>query len=382
MAVSVTAARAAAEAVVDLDAIAHNTALLAGATRATMMAVVKADAYGHGIIPVAHTALAHGCAWLGVTSVAEALQVRAAGIDAPVLAWLFGFDDDFARAIPAGVDLSVSSTPHLREIVASAAWVGAPAQVHLKIDTGLTRNGAAMGQWPDLVRAARAAEVDGTLRVRGIWSHLAAADDPGNPSVAAQLAEFESALAEARRAGLDPELRHLANSAGIVDLPATHFDLVRAGIALYGVNPIGDGHALGLRRAMTLRARAVNVKRVAPGTGVSYLHDYITPRETTVVLVPLGYADGVPRKVSNRGTVLVGGVRCRIAGRVAMDQFVVDVGDVPARFGDEVVLFGTGDHGEPTVDEWAAWVETNPHEILTGVGPRVPRHYLPVRSAG
>jgi alanine racemase len=368
-----------AEAVVDLDAIAHNTALLAQrAGHAATMAVVKADAFGHGLIPVAQTALAHGATWLGVTSVGEALQVRAAGIDAPLVAWLFGPDDDFATAVTARVDLSVSSTVHLAAIAAGAAAAGRPARVHLKVDTGLTRNGVAFEDWPDLVAAARDRERDGTVEVRGVWSHLAAADDPGNPSVEAQLTHFNDALALARAAGLRPELRHLANSAGIVHVPETHFDLVRAGIALYGVEPV-EGRTSGLRRAMTLRARVVNVKRVPAGTGVSYMHEYTTPAETTVALVPLGYADGVPRKCGNRGEVLLSGARRGIAGRVAMDQFVVDAGDLPVRIGDEVVLFGPGGDGEPTVEEWAAWAETNPHEILTGIGARVPRHYLPVR---
>ena len=370
------------EAVVDLDAIAHNTALLAKrAPHAATMAVVKADAFGHGLLPVARTALAHGASWLGVTSVAEALQVRAAGIEAPLVAWLFGPDDDFAAAVAEGVDLSVSSAAHLAAIAEGGARAGRPAQVHLKIDTGLTRNGVAFDDWPDLVAAAREREREGTVRVRAVWSHLAAADDPGNPSVEAQVARFGEAIALARAAGLDPQLRHLANSAGIVHVPETHFDLVRAGIALYGVEPV-EGRTCGLRRAMTLRARVVNVKRVPAGTGVSYMHEYTTPAETTVALVPLGYADGVPRKASNRGEVLVAGARRRVAGRVAMDQFVVDAGDLTVRIGDEVVLFGPGSDGEPTVEEWAAWAETNPHEILTGIGARVPRVYRPVRGGG
>ncbi len=373
-----------AEAVVDLDAIAHNAALLAeralidGDHPSALMAVVKADAFGHGLVPVAQAALKAGASWLGVTSVSEALAVRDAGIDAPMLAWLYGTDDDFVTAIEAGVDLSVSSIPHLESIVDAAERADRPALVHLKIDTGLTRNGVRFDDWPDLVREARAREVEGTVRVHGIWSHLASADDPGNPSVPAQLAAFDRALEIARDEGLDPDLRHLANSAGILDVPQSHFDLVRAGIALYGVEPI-DGRDSGLRRAMTLRARAVNVKRVREGTGVSYMHDYITPGETTVVLVPLGYADGVPRRVSNRGVVLIRGQRRPIAGRVAMDQFVVDAEDLPVELGDPIILFGPGDNGEPTVQEWAAWAETNPHEILTGIGARVPRHYLPIK---
>ncbi|GGM62421.1 alanine racemase [Dactylosporangium sucinum] len=357
-----------AEAVVDLGAVVHNARLLAGLAgpRARTMAVVKANAFGHGVLPVARAVLGNGVSWLGVTSITEGLELREAGIDAPVLAWLYGHDDDFATAIRNDIDLSVSTAEHLEAIAAAGA-----ARVHLKVDTGLTRNGVQWEEWPALVKAAALAR---NVTVRGIWSHLASADDPGNPSVGQQIERFEEALDIARKAGIEPELRHLANSAGIVDHPATHYDLVRAGLALYGVEPV-PGVTAGLRRAMTLRARAVNVKRVPPGTGVSYLHQYVTGTAATMVLVPVGYADGVPRLLSNRGEVSVHGERRPIAGRVAMDQFVVDAGDLPVALGDEVTLFGDGSAGEPTVEEWAAWAQTNPHEILTGIGARVPRTY-------
>jgi alanine racemase len=361
------------EAAVDLGALTHNAAVLvsaAAASGAATMAVVKADGFGHGLVPSARAAVAGGASWLGVTSVTEALEVRAAGLSTPTLAWLFTPDDDLAALAALDVDVSVSSLAHLDAVAACGQFV----TVQLKVDTGLTRNGVSTRDWADLVTRARRHEQDGTLRVRGIWSHLAAADDPGNPSVDAQLAAFDTALAAAGRAGLDPELRHLANSAAILDLPKTHFDLVRAGIALYGVEPM-PGLRSGLRRAMTLRARAINVKRVPPGTGVSYMHEYATRAETTVVLVPLGYADGVPRVTGNRAQVWIGGARYTISGRVAMDQFVVDVGDLPVAIGDEVVLFGPGDGGEPVVEEWARWAGTNAHEILTGIGRRVPRTY-------
>jgi alanine racemase len=361
------------EAAVDVGALTHNASVLvaaASSSGAATMAVVKADAFGHGLVPAARAAVAGGASWLGVTSVAEALEVRACGLTTPTLAWLFAPDEDLAALAALDVDLSISSPAHLAAVAASGHF----ANVHLKVDTGLTRNGVSAGDWADLVAAARRHEKAGVLHVRGIWSHLAAADDPGNPSVDAQLAEFDAALTAAARAGLDPELRHLANSAAILDLPKTHFDLVRAGIAFYGVEPI-PGLRSGLRRAMTLRARALNVKRVPPGTRVSYMHEYATPAEATVVLVPLGYADGVPRVTGNRAQVWLAGARHTISGRVAMDQFVVDVGDTPVAIGDEVVLFGPGDDGEPVVEEWAHWAGTNAHEILTGIGRRVPRTY-------
>lgn len=367
-----------AEAVVDLDAIAHNTRVLSGmAGAAGTMVVVKANAFGHGVLPVARTALTNGASWLGVTSIAEAMELRDAGVDAPMLAWLYGVDEDFNWAIRANVDLSVSSRPHLDAIAAAGG-----GNVHLKVDTGLTRNGVGWEDWPGLVKAAARLR---NVHVRGIWSHLASADDPGNPSIKAQIERFDDALEIARKIGIRPELRHLANSAGIVDVPESHYDLVRAGLALYGIEPV-EGKVAGLRRAMTLRAQAVNVKRVPKGTGVSYLHQYVTERESTMVLVPVGYADGVPRLLSNRGEVAIAGERRPIAGRVAMDQFVVDAGDLPVHLGDEVVLFGAGEgpgnEGEPTVEEWAAWAQTNPHEILTGIGARVPRTYVQEQQHG
>ncbi len=369
-----------AEAVVDLAAIAHNTRLLADTAGAALMAVVKADGFGHGMVPVAQTALAHGATWLGVTSRAEALALRAAGVRAPTLSWLHLPDEDFAPLIAAEVDISCATEAQLRAVAAGAAGLGTTARVQLKVDTGLTRGGTPVAGWPKMVALARQLERAGQVRVCGVWSHLAGADDPGDPSVGQQVTAFEAALALAHAGGLRPALRHLANSAAIVDLPGTHYDLVRAGIALYGAQPIA-GRRYDLRPAMTLRARALLVKRVPAGTGVSYNHEYRTDRETTLVLVPLGYADGVPRVTGGRGQVWLAGRRYPMVGRVAMDQFVVDVGDTGVAVGDEVVLFGPGDNGEPTVADWAGWAGTNAHEILTGVGARVPRRYLPAPVA-
>jgi len=363
-----------AEATVDLAAIGHNTGVLARAAGGALMAVVKADGFGHGMVPVARTVLAHGATWLGVTSRAEALALRAAGVPAPTLSWLHLPDEDFAPLVAAGVDVSAATVEVLRAVAAGAARLGTPAWVQLKVDTGLSRGGAPAARWPALVAAARDLETAGLVRVRAVWSHLAAADEPGSATVPAQLAAFEAAWAVARGAGLRPALRHLANSAAILDLPGTHFDLVRAGIALYGAQPIA-GHRYDLRPAMTLRSRALLVKRVPAGTGVSYNHDYHTDRETTLVLVPLGYADGVPRCTGGRGQVWLRGRRYPMVGRVAMDQFVLDVGDAEVAVGDELVLFGPGTRGEPTVADWAGWAGTNAHEILTGVGARVPRRY-------
>lgn len=363
------------EAMVDLDAIAHNTELISQHTNAAMMAVVKADAFGHGMVPVARTVLARGASWLGVAHLAEAMHLRASGITAPVLSWLHGPNEDFRPAIRADIDLSVSSIDLLRAISTCAADLGTTANVHLKVDTGLSRNGSTGQDWPELVRCANRLEHNGVLRVRGIWSHLISADEPDSGRTSVQINRFEQALALARDAGLDPELRHLANSAATLDAPCTHYDLVRPGIGLYGVEPVA-GKTFGLRGTLTLRAWTVLVKDVPGGTGVSYGHDYIAVGNSRLALVPLGYADGVPRLASNGGEVLIGGRRHPIAGRVAMDQFVVDLGTQSATTGDEVVLIGTGNDGSPTVEEWAQWAGTLPHEIFTGIGNRVRRRYL------
>lgn len=369
-----------AHAVVDLAAVAHNTALFAGRTTAAVMAVVKADGFGHGALRVAATALASGATWLGVTTCAEALHLRGGGITAPILSWMHSPAEDFGPALLAHVDLSVSSSDHLRAVAASAATLGITANVHLKADTGLHRNGARAAEWPELVRLARDLESVGHLRVRGVWSHLISGTDPGADSLRTQLRLFDESVTIARNTGLRPEIRHLANSVATLAAPETHYDLVRPGIGLYGVEPDPRRH-FGLRGAMTLRARLILVKRVPAGSGVSYEHDYVTGRDSTLALVPLGYADGLPWAAARRAEVSIAGRRYPVAGRIAMDQFVVDLGDDTARTGDEVVVFGPGNEGEPTVAEWARWAGTVPHEIVTGVGPRVARHYAHV-SAG
>jgi alanine racemase len=369
-----------AEAVVDLDAIRANTAYLtdsAARHSAGLMAVVKADGYGHGAVPAARAALAGGASWLGVCTIAEAVELRAAGIDAPILAWLLAPGTDFGTALAAGVDVGISTVGLLDEAVAAARDLDRPARVHLKIDTGLGRSGSTPADWPDLLTAAAKAAADGTAEVVGVWSHFAYADAPGHPTVAAQIAGFRDALAVAERYGIRPQVRHLANSAGTLTLPEAHFDLVRPGVSIYGLSPIPDWPmAEPLRPAMTLRGRILVAKRVPAGHGVSYGHTYHTSRETTLAVVPLGYADGVPRHASNRGPVWLGGARRTIAGRVCMDQFVVDVGDDAVHDGDEVVLFGPGDRGEPTADDWAEVVDTINYEIVTRVGARVPRTYV------
>ncbi|MDI1466198.1 alanine racemase [Catellatospora sp. KI3] len=363
-----------AQAEVDLAAVAHNVGVLAAHTPAAVMAVVKADAFGHGMLPVARAALAAGATWLGVATAAEALALRAAGVRAPVLSWLHSPRTDFAELVAADVDVSVPSVAHLDAVATGAHQAGRPAQVHLKIDTGMARNGADPAEWPQLVTRAAALERAGLVRVHGIWSHLYEADRPGSPGTTAQQDAFASALIRAMAAGLRPPLRHLANSAAVFSTPSTHYDLVRTGLALYGVEPV-PGREHDLRPALTVTTEVAAVRRVPAGTGVSYHHAYKTARPTTLALLPLGFGDGLPRVTAGRAEVLLGGRRCRVVGRICMDQCVVDAGDLPVAAGDPVTVFGPGELGEPTVADWAGWAGTNPHEILTGLGGRIPRHH-------
>ncbi|MGH3720846.1 MAG: alanine racemase [Pseudonocardiaceae bacterium] len=366
-----------AEVVIDLDAIRHNVGILVGcaaASGAATMAVVKADGYGHGALDVAVAALQAGAGALGVCSVDEALALRQGGIDAPVLAWLHAPGEDLAAGVAAEVDLGVYSTGQLDTVAAAAAALGTTARVHLKVDTGLTRGGADRNQWPGLVRAAAATR---GVEVVAIWSHLAHADDPGHPIIKRQVRYFDEAYQVARDAGLRP-LRHLANSAATLTRPDLHYDLVRPGIAVYGLSPV-PGVGYRLEPAMTLRSRVAMVKRVPAGEGVSYGHVWHTDRETTLALVPAGYADGVPRALTGRLDVWLAGRRRPVVGRVCMDQVMVDCGDDPVTEGAEVVFFGPGQDGAgqggaPTAAEWADKLGTIHYEVVAGMArPRLTR---------
>jgi alanine racemase len=365
-----------AEVQIDLGAIRANAALLANRTTAQVMAVVKADGYGHGAVPVARAALDGGASWLGVCTLAEALALRTAGLTAPILAWLWMPGQDVAGVVERDVDLGVSSLAHLAAAETAARRTGRTARIHLKLDTGLSRGGATAADWPLLAEAAAKSQADGVIEVIGAWSHFVYADAPGHETVDRQLAEFHEGLEAAKRLGIEPRLRHIANSAATLTRPDTHFDLVRPGVALYGLSPI-EGEQHGLRPAMTARARVLLAKRVPAGSGVSYGHTYVTGEDANVAVVPLGYADGVPRHASGAGPVQINGRRYGIAGRVCMDQFVVDVGNATVAEGDEVILFGPGDSGEPTADDWARAAGTINYEIVTRFGSaRVPRSYV------
>ncbi len=356
------------EAVIDLDAVASNLGVLRAASGdVAAMVVVKANAYGHGAVPVARTVVESGAEWLGTVDLTEAFELRAAGVSAPILAWLHGRNADFDAAIEGGVDIGVSYPEQLER----AAAASGRAFVQLKVDTGLGRNGADEGQWLELITAAANHEKAGRIVVRGVWSHLANA---GPDEDAAQVARFTEAVDSARAAGLEPQLLHLAATAGALRVPAARFGLVRLGIGVYGLSP--DGIPVpGLVPAMTLAAEVVAVKRVPEGHGVSYGFDYRTRQATTLALIPLGYGDGVPRAATG-GPVRINGTTYPVAGRIAMDQIVVDMGDDSVRVGDRAVLFGDPATGVPTANDWAAAAGTINYEIVTRVGARVVRRYV------
>jgi alanine racemase len=375
-----------ARAVVDLAAIRGNVrALAAHAPTAQVMAVVKADAYGHGLVPSARAALEGGATWLGTAQVSEALALRAAGFEARVLTWLYAPGAPLEQVVAADIDVSVAAPWALDEVADGARRAGRTARVHVKVDTGLGRNGVTPDWLRELLDAALRLQAEGVLEVVGIWSHFAFADEPRHPTVVAQARVFDDAVALAESMGAHLEVRHIANSAATLTNPAVHYDLVRPGIAVYGLSPVpqlGGPADFGLVPVMTLEAEFVTVKTVPAGQGVSYAHAYVTPSETVLGVVPLGYADGIPRHASGAvghpgGPVLVGGRRLEIAGRVCMDQVVLDLGPGAREVaGDRVELFGTGAHGGPTAQDWAHAAGTISYEIVTRLGSRVPRVHV------
>ena len=364
-----------AEIVVDVAAIRRNVRLLKAHSGTALMTVVKADGYGHGMVEAARAAREGGADWLGVATLEEAVALRAAGDSGRILFWLTVPGEDYATAIAHDLDITVSSTQALDEVVAAGA--DRPARVQIKVDTGLHRNGAVRADWHDLFIAAADHEREDRIRVTGIWSHFASSDEPDDPANAAQEAVFEEALGLAADAGLKPEVRHLANSAAAILRPSARFDLVRVGIASYGLDP-APGHTpdMGLVPAMTVRATLALVKPVAAGESVSYGHTWTAERDTSVGLVPVGYGEGLPRSGSNRGQVSLDGVRRPVRGRICMDQFMIDLDGAPAAAGDDVTIFGNGHAGEPTAQDWAEACGTISYEIVTRMGGRMVRTYV------
>jgi alanine racemase len=364
-----------AEVVVDLAAIRHNVRLLKELTGTPMMTVVKADGYGHGLVESARAAREVGAEWLGVATIDEALALRAAGDVGAVLCWLTVPGEDYASAVTANLDVTVYSAAALDEVVAAAGKLA--ARVQIKLDTGLNRGGAPRAAWPALFDKASGLERQGRIRVTGIWSHFACSDEPDHPANDAQEAAFHEGLALAASAGLEPELRHLANSAAAILRPSSRLDLVRCGLASYGLDPApGVTPQLRLVPAMTARADLAMVKHVDAGAGVSYGHTWVARHATTLGLVPVGYGDGLPRSGSNRAEVGIGGRRRPIRGRICMDQLVVDLEGNDPGVGADAVIFGPGTHGEPTAQDWAEACETISYEIVTRIGGRFRRRYV------
>ena len=394
-------------AAVDLAAIRHNLGVLRAATPgALQLATVKANAYGHGLLPVARAALDGGADWLGVAQLAEAFTLRRgldeAGVaraDAPILAWISTSSSDFAAAIEADIDLSVSWTWVLADICAAAREVGRPARVHVKIDTGMSRAGSTLADLPALASALRMAADDGLVDIVGAWSHMSRADDPseaGNASTASHVRIFEEGLAILADAGITPRIRHLSATSGILWHPEAHYDMVRAGIGLYGLSPdpaVATSEQLGLIPALELRAPLTSVKVIEEGTPASYGGTWVAPTRRWIGLVPLGYGDGILRAVSNKARVVVhtasGPFNAPLIGRVCMDQFMVDLGpaegspgtptarsgQAPAIPGDIATLFGSGIGGEALADDWAQAAGTINYEIVTHLGAHIPRIY-------
>lgn len=364
---------------IDLDAVEHNTRVLVdSAAGARVMAVVKADAYGHGAVPVSTAALRGGADALGVTTVYEALELRAAGIDAEILAWLFSVDDDVRAALEASVDLAVPSPEHLEPVLDAARRTGLRARITPKVDTGLARSGITPDEWPALLDRLVEAAQQGLVEVTGLMAHFAHADDPGNEVIDLQVRRLHECVAQARARGLECPVNHHANSAATLTRPHDGFEMVRPGIALYGLNPV-DGLDVDLIPVMTFAAEILMVKDLAAGQGVSYGHTWHAPRDTTVALVAAGYADGVWRLLSGKLDVSIGGRRYPNVGRVCMDQFVVDLGPDPdptIRAGETAVIFGNGADGGPTATEWAQTLGTIHYEVVTAVRGRTARHVV------
>ncbi len=354
---------------IDLRALSSNVrALKRMIGDAKFMAVVKADAYGHGAVECARAARDAGADWLGVCFIDEALELRRAGIDGPILAWLLSEDDDFVAAIESDIDLSVTSVAEFKRVEAAFAAVGKPMRVHIELDTGLARAGAAPYEWEELFTLASA------VRVVSMWSHMANADTPLSPVYDSQRAEFERALELAASVGMAPDLRHMANSAATLARQEFHYDMVRVGMAMYGVSPMAEADfPFTLSPVMTLRAAVTKVRTVPAGTGVSYGHRYVTDRETQLALLPLGYADGLPRAGTNKAPVQLNGARYTASGTICMDQFLIDVGSANVREGDIATIFGAGG---PSAREWGDACGTIGYEMTTRLGSRVVKRFI------
>jgi alanine racemase len=369
--------RASAE--INLSAITQNFKSIKSRTTADVLAVVKADAYGHGLIPVSKALEEAGADWFGTALLEEAINLRKAGILKPIISWLTPLGEDFKSAIDLDIDLGIPSIDLLDEVIKAASLTGKTARIHLEIDTGMSRGGV-LSEWDQLIKSVLVGVNLKQLKVIGIWSHFARADEPDELMNQEQLSLFEQKVNQAKAAGIDAQFIHIANSAALFTNKSSHKNIIRSGIALFGLSPdvktIGDSSSLGLKPAMKLKAKLNLVKEVKAGSSVGYGGTAVLKSDTKLGVVALGYADGIPRSTNNLAGVFVDKKRAPIIGRVSMDQFVVDLGITSAaKTGDEVIVFGDGSDGEYTVDEWAKAANTINYEIITRIGPRVPRIY-------
>ena len=374
-----------AEVLIDLGAIRENIKYLMAKSGKPALAVVKADGYGHGLLPVAKSALSAGASWLGVALLEEARALRQGGINAPIIAWLTPVTDDFASAISEDIDIAIPSLAHLEAITSAARSLGKCARIHLEVDTGMSRGGA-LNEWSELVSSAKSYQDSGLIKVIGIWSHFARADEAGHEFNNKQLENFKSAVAEAKSVGITPEVIHLSNSAAAINDADSHFDLLRLGIAIYGLSPdfshMGSSEKLNLKPAMSIRARIHLVKDIPAGSQVGYGGSAITKVDTKLGVIAMGYSDGIPRNANSSAGVLVGNKRAPIIGRVSMDQFVVDLGrDSSAKAGDWAYIIGSNPSdsytsaSSYTADSWASASATINYEIVTRIAARVKRIY-------
>ena len=364
---------------INLSAITQNFKSIKSRTTADVLAVVKADAYGHGLIPVSKALEEAGADWFGTALLEEAINLRKAGILKPIISWLTPLGEDFKSAIDLDIDLGIPSIDLLDEVIKTASLTGKTARIHLEIDTGMSRGGV-LSEWDQLIKSVLAGVNLKQLKVIGIWSHFARADEPDELMNQEQLSLFEEKVNQAKAAGIDAQFIHIANSAALFTNKSAHKNIIRSGIALFGLSPdvktIGDSSSLGLKPAMKLKAKLNLVKEVKAGSSVGYGGTAVLKSDTKLGVVALGYADGIPRNTNNLAGVFVDKKRAPIIGRVSMDQFVVDLGITStAKTGDEVIVFGDGSSGEYTVDEWAKAANTINYEIITRIGPRVPRIY-------
>lgn len=359
---------------VDLDALTHNLGRIRAHAGVPVLGVVKANAYGHGLVPVARHLARQGIDQLGVAFVEEGMELRRAGITTPILVMGGIFGPQVAQFIVHDLEITVSSLDKLRQVEAAAQSLGRQATIHLKIDTGMERIGVHSYSAAPFIEAAVASR---WCRLKGIYSHLACADDPASPMTLEQLDRFLDACAHITRIGAPMPVRHLANSGGVLHFPQAHLDMVRPGILLYGVLPDPASiPAIDVRPALSLVSQVVYFKVVRAGHPVSYGATWAPAADTRVVTVPIGYGDGFPRALSSRGQVLVRGQRRQLVGRVCMDQFMVDLGPAGTAYNeDEVILVGSQQGEAIRAEDLARLAGTIPYEILTGLNQRIPREY-------